>query len=132
MIISGRGKRGYVKYGCPSHRYRGVCDNRVTIRQDRLEEQLVAALERSRANPEMIEYTLARFKDLLRKRLAEIERQTIRPADACRERQQLQTKAQHLTDAIANTGHSPALLSKLGEWKPILRNWIVKSICGNL
>ncbi len=24
VIISGRGKRGYVRYGCPSHRYRGV------------------------------------------------------------------------------------------------------------
>ena len=44
VIISGRGKRGYVKYGCPSHRYRGVCDNAVTIRQDRLEQQLLAAL----------------------------------------------------------------------------------------
>ncbi len=36
VIISGRGKRGYVKYGCPRHRYRGVCDNAVTIRQDQL------------------------------------------------------------------------------------------------
>jgi len=45
VIISGRGKRGYVKYGCPSHRYRGVCDNAVTIRQDRLEKQLLDALE---------------------------------------------------------------------------------------
>ena len=45
VIISGQGKRGYVKYGCPSHRYRGVCANALTIRQDRLEQQLVVALE---------------------------------------------------------------------------------------
>jgi chromosome segregation ATPase len=63
----------------------------------------------------MIEYTLARFQEELKKRLAEIERQTTRLPDVSHERRQLQTKAQHLTDAIANTGHSPALLSKLGE-----------------
>ena len=45
VIISGQGKRGYVRYGCPSHRYRGVCRNELTIRQDRLEQQLLAALE---------------------------------------------------------------------------------------
>jgi hypothetical protein len=27
IIVSGDGKRAYVKYGCPSHRYRGVCTN---------------------------------------------------------------------------------------------------------
>ena len=26
VIISGQGKRGYVRYGCPSHRYRGFTD----------------------------------------------------------------------------------------------------------
>ena len=30
VIISGQGKRGYVRYGCPSHRYRGVCRNELT------------------------------------------------------------------------------------------------------
>ena len=115
VIISGRGKRGYVKYGCPSHRYRGVCDNAVTIRQDRLEEQLLAALEQRLANPEMIEYTLARFQEELQKRLSEIQRQTTGLQDVRRERQQLQTKAQRLTDAIADAGHSPAILMKLGD-----------------
>ena len=41
VIVSGNGRRGYVKYGCPSHRYRGVCANSVMIRQDRLEDQLL-------------------------------------------------------------------------------------------
>ncbi len=44
VIVSGNGRRGYVKYGCPSHRYRGVCANSVMIRQDRLEDQLLAGL----------------------------------------------------------------------------------------
>jgi len=67
VIISGQGKRGYVRYGCPSHRYRGVCGNALTIRQDRLERQLLAALEQRLANPEMIEYTLTRFHEELEK-----------------------------------------------------------------
>jgi len=45
IITSGNGKRAYVRYGCPSHRYRGVCENGLTIRQDRLEEQLIGAIE---------------------------------------------------------------------------------------
>jgi DNA repair exonuclease SbcCD ATPase subunit len=65
----------------PSRRYRGVCDNAVTIRQNRLEEQLLAALEQ---------------------RLAEIQRQTTGLEDVRRERRQLQAKAERLTDAIAD------------------------------
>ena len=68
------GKRGYVRYGCPSHRYRGVCRNELTIRQDRLEQQLLAALEACILNSQVIEYTLQRFQEELQKRLAEIQR----------------------------------------------------------
>ena len=68
VIISGQGKRGYVRYGCPSHRYRGVCSNELTIRQDRLEQQLLAALEARILNSQLIEYTLQRFQDELQKR----------------------------------------------------------------
>jgi site-specific DNA recombinase len=115
VIISGRGKRGYVKYGCPSHRYRGVCDNAVTIRQDRLEEQLLGALEQRLANREMIEYTLVGFQEQLQKRLAEIQRQATGLEDLRRERRQLQESAKRVADAIAASGHSAALLSKLAE-----------------
>ena len=35
LVIIGGGKRGYIKYGCPSHRYKGsLCRNRLTIRRD--------------------------------------------------------------------------------------------------
>jgi site-specific DNA recombinase len=115
VIVSGRGKRGYVKYGCPSHRYRGVCHNAVTIRQDRLEEQLLGALERRIADPQTMEYILARFQEAFQKRRAEFQRQAIGLDGLRRERGDLQTQAQHLTDAIAAAGHSPALLSKLGD-----------------
>jgi site-specific DNA recombinase len=44
VIISGVGKRGYVKYGCHGHKHTGVCKNNWTIRQDRLEDQLLATI----------------------------------------------------------------------------------------
>jgi site-specific DNA recombinase len=117
VIISGQGKRGYVRYGCPSHRYRGVCRNALTIRQDRLESQLVTALEQRILKPQFIDYTLQRFHDELQKRLAEIQRQATGLDDLRRERQQLQAKVDRLAEAIAEAGHSPAILGKLASFE---------------
>jgi len=113
VIISGRGKRGYVRYGCPSHRYRGVCNNALTIRLDRLEKQLLAALEQRLASSKMIDYLVSRFDGELRKRLTDIQRQATGVDDLRRERQQFQSKARRLAEAIADAGHSPTLLSEL-------------------
>jgi hypothetical protein len=113
VIISGQGKRGYVRYGCPSHRYRGVCDNAITIRQDRLEAQLLAALEQRLANPQLTEYVLIRFQEELKKRLAELQRQTGGLESLRQERTLLKAQAQRIVDAVAAIGHSSALLCRL-------------------
>jgi site-specific DNA recombinase len=113
VIISGQGKRGYAKYGCPSHRYRGVCSNALTIRRERLEDQLLAALEDRILNSQLIEYTLQRFEDELRKRLKEIDRGAPANREQHHLREKLQAQAQRLADAIAEDGHSPTLLAKL-------------------
>ena len=55
VISSGSGKRGYVKYGCPSHRYQGTCSNGLMIRQGCLEAQLIAGLTEHISKPEAIE-----------------------------------------------------------------------------
>ncbi len=52
-IVSGNGRRGYVKYGCPSHRNRGTCANSVMIRKDRLEDQLLTELTNRILQPAM-------------------------------------------------------------------------------
>ncbi len=75
IIVSGDGRRGYVKYGCPSHRYRGVCANNVLIRRDRLEHQLLTGLSDRILNPEMIEFALERFQEQLQRRLQELRDQ---------------------------------------------------------
>ncbi len=78
VIASGSGKRGYVKYGCPSHRYRGTCSNGLMIRQDRLEVQLIAGLTERVSKSELIEYSLKRFQEQLQKRLRDIQEQTLK------------------------------------------------------
>jgi site-specific DNA recombinase len=119
VIISGRGRRGYVRYGCPSHRYRGVCSNKLTMRQDRVEEQLLAVIESRILTPEMLEYTLRRFQQELQRRLAEIRKQGSEHSSALStlqaERDELQGQAKRLAEAIAAAGHSPTLLSHLAS-----------------
>ncbi len=117
IIVSGSGVRGYVKYGCPSHRYRGVCSNNVMIRQDRLEEQLLSGLTAKVLKPEMLEYAVGRFAEELQNRLQQMEDAAKRAAGgihALQERRdELRAKAQNVAEAIAAIGHSPSLLGQL-------------------
>ena len=113
VIISGNGKRGYVKYGCPSHRYRGVCENKLTIRQDRLEEQLLVALEERVLNNDILDYALGQFELQLERRLSQIRKQTSSQDSLRKHRVELHAKAKRITSAIADTGHSSSLLTEL-------------------
>ena len=72
VIVSGGGTRGYVKYGCPAHRYKGVCKNRLTIRRDRLETQLLNALETRFLRADMAAYLMTSFEKQLRARIKEM------------------------------------------------------------
>ena len=117
VIVSGNGRRVYVKYGCPSHRYRGVCKNATMIRRDRLEEQLLAGLEKRVLTPEMVQYAFERFQTEVQRRLDEVRRQADHAADGVgalqHKRQELKSKAANIAEAIAAIGHSPTLLAQL-------------------
>ncbi len=117
IIVSGDGKRAYVKYGCPSHRYRGVCTNSVLIRRDRLEVQLLHGLSSRTLNPVAVAFALERFQEALQRRLNELRDQADSAANGVAalqaKRQELKTQVNNVTDAIAAIGHSPNLLSKL-------------------
>ena len=117
VIVSGGGKRGYVRYGCPSHRYRGICDNALTIRRERLEAQLLRALEERLLKPEMMAYALKQFTTQLQERLAQIRKQGTSASVAAlqRQRRELQDKAGKLASAIEDAGHSPTLLARLAS-----------------
>ncbi len=112
VIVSGDGKGAKARYGCPSHRYRGVCSNRLTIRRDRLEDQLLASLQEKIWTPKMFEYALRRFEQEIARRRAEI-RKSSQMTDLIRERDRIRAEAARLVDAIAACGHSPILLERL-------------------
>ncbi len=117
IVVSGNGRRGYVKYGCPSHRYRGVCENSTMIRRDRLEEQLLMGLEKRVLQPEMIDYAFERFQAEVQRRLKEIRDAANNAATGVvalhRKRQELKGRAANIAEAIAAIGHSPSLLAQL-------------------
>jgi hypothetical protein len=117
IIVSGGGLRGYVKYGCPSHRYRGVCSNNVLIRQDRMEEQLIQGLTQKVLQPELIDHLFQRFTEELQRRLKGMEQDSLQAATEVNglraKRDELKTKAKNLAEAVAAMGHSPSLLSQL-------------------
>ena len=102
VICAGGGKRGYVKYGCHTHKQSGMCDNKLMIRQDRLEGQLLAAIEQRLLNPATLEYAVKRCEEELRNRLAEMERQgSIITLDSLRkQRQDLTARRARLIEAI--------------------------------
>jgi len=55
-------------YGCHAHKHSGVCGNKLMIRQDRLEEQLLDTIEQRILNPERLNQLIARCEGELRKR----------------------------------------------------------------
>lgn len=116
-IVSGDGRRSYVKYGCPTHKGRGVCANGVMIRKDRLEAQLLHELTGRILQPSMVDYALERFHEQLQQRLRQIREQAESAADGIvalqAKRQELKAKVSNVTEAIAAFGHSPSLFSQL-------------------
>jgi hypothetical protein len=119
VIVSGNGKRGYQKYGCPSHRYQGICSNGLMIRQDRLEEQLLAYLEKNILTEEMAHYTVDLFEAELNKRLTEMAEHSDQHQSMVQkfreESEAHRAEAERIGRAIAASGHSETLLNLLAE-----------------
>jgi site-specific DNA recombinase len=149
VICAGGGKRGYVKYGCHKHKQSGVCDNKLMIRQDRLEEQLLAAIEQRVLSPATLDYAVKRCEEELKKRLAEMERQgSITTLDSLkRQREDMQARRGRLIQAIEISGGDiPSLTHRLrdveGEIKrlseaiaihrPVKLDMAVEGIRGNV
>jgi site-specific DNA recombinase len=118
MVIStGGGRRGYVKYGCHAHKQNGTCGNRLMIRQDRLEEQLLAAIEQRFFGSRMLDYAVKRCEDEMRKRLAAMERQgSITTVDSLKK--DLEDRRQRrgrLLEALETGGDIKTLIGRLRE-----------------
>jgi site-specific DNA recombinase len=117
VIISGGGKRGYVKYGCHAHKHSGVCDNNWTIRRDRLEEQLLSAIEQRLFDPETLNYAVQKIDQAIKLRIADLQKQAQGSnGDQVRKRrEELKSQAARFTEAIGLGGNIPTLVQKLQE-----------------
>lgn len=114
-IVAGNGKRAYPKYGCPNHRYRGTCNNRLLIRLDRLESQLLAGLEARVLKPEATEYVVDRLQEALKAHNADAGSTKSERHHLEAEKNKLKEQSQRIVDAIAAAGHSPILLERLSK-----------------
>ena len=69
VLISGRGGAGWAKYGCPLHQNRGMCANELVVLRDRIEQELISALQREVLREDVAAFALEEFKRQLRARL---------------------------------------------------------------
>jgi DNA invertase Pin-like site-specific DNA recombinase len=120
MVISaGGGKRGYVKYGCHTHKHTGCCRNKLMIRQDRLEGQLLAAIEQRLLTPTNINSVVKQSEDELRRRLSEMERHGAAPTMESMQKDLADCKRRQLrlAEALEIGGDILLLVEKLRKAK---------------
>jgi site-specific DNA recombinase len=115
QIISGRGRnRATQNYGCPMNFGRGdsVCSNRLRIRRDVLERELLVGLQRKVLREDVIEYTLSRFEEQLSKELqnvsADMERMRKRKAE-------LESEIARLTGGLASGIFSVSVMAEIAQ-----------------
>jgi hypothetical protein len=113
-IVSGCSrKRTDVRYGCSLHynRGRGACKNNLLIARRALEEQLLAGLQAKVLRPDVVEYTLKRFEEELRRAA---NRRGDETAMLRRQEAAIGKKISNLTRALAD-GYSPAITADLSQ-----------------
>jgi DNA invertase Pin-like site-specific DNA recombinase len=123
VICAGGGKRGYVKYGCHQHKHNGQCANKMMIRQDRLEEQLLGIIEQRLLSRPMMDALVNRVEQELKRRLAEMAHSgTLATLENLRkdleDRKRRQAK---LIEAIESAGEITAISSRLKELENEIR-----------
>jgi hypothetical protein len=114
-IVAGRGRNhNNQTYGCPLNFNRGdsVCSNRVRVRRDVPERQLLAGLQEKVLREEVTHYVMDRFETELLRELegicGDMERMRKRKAD-------LDIQIRNLTDGLAMGIHSPAGMSEIAK-----------------
>jgi len=112
VLISGRGRAGWPKYGCPLHQNRGMCANEVVVRRDRIEQELISGLQREVLRDDVAAFALEEFKRQLRARLEDTQSHL---ATMRNKREKLKTEIANLARAIAEGHSSAALLDELGK-----------------
>ncbi len=114
-------------YGCPQHYGRGTCENRLKIRRDQLEAAFFRELQKAVLDPETIDYIVTAFGQQLKAKI-DSARADISRTQA--KRVEIEKEIVHLTAAIAEAGHSKALLGALAARERELEELTAKTLSG--
>jgi DNA invertase Pin-like site-specific DNA recombinase len=112
VIVSGRNGDRYPRYGCPQNFYRGTCPNNLKERQDWIEDRLLSELQDQVLKPEVIEFAIQEFGRQLRTAVGNVSAELDRMRE---QKAKLEGELANLTAAVAEHGHSNALLSAIAE-----------------
>ena len=119
IIVTGRGKSGHHRYGCPQNFNRGACTNGLKERADVLEERLFSELQNAVLRPEAIDYAVLEFERQLQSSLAGLDNKIGRM------RQRAEELKREIESAVANLivcKHNPVLVEAINTRQQELDN----------
>jgi len=95
---------------CSGYFNRGICTNKLYIRQDELEERLLGKLQTELLQPEAIELAIESFGRQLRSSLANVSNEL---TEMRARKEKLEREIRNFTQAIAESGHSKYILEEI-------------------
>jgi site-specific DNA recombinase len=115
QIVAGRGRNHKTQtYGCPMNAHRGdaVCPNRIRVRRDVLERELLAGLQEKVLSQDVVDYVLEQFEARLIKELENIgsEMDSMKAQKA-----ELEARIQRLVSGLATGIQSPAVMGEIAN-----------------
>lgn len=119
VIVTGRKGHRPPQYGCPQNFYRGTCTNNLKESQDWLERELLSEIRRQVLRPEAIDYFISELGRQMRSRLSNLSEEL---AQLRGRKVKLEAEIGNLTAAVAESGHSPALLRAIAQREDDLRS----------
>jgi hypothetical protein len=115
QVVSGHGRNhDHQTYGCPMNFHRGdsICTNRVRIRRDVLERELLAGLQADVLREDVANYVVDRFESELVKELENVGGEMDRMK---RRKAELESEIARLTAGLASGIHSPAVMAEIAK-----------------
>jgi site-specific DNA recombinase len=113
IIVAGKGRKTIRKYyGCSEHFNRGACDNALKIRQDVIEQNFFAGLQRTVLTDEVLDYTIA----AVTRQIHDCQKNSADDLHVVQRRKlEIEQELKRLAAAIADSGHSRFVLEAMAE-----------------
>jgi site-specific DNA recombinase len=112
VITTGGSHYGHRRYGCSNHFYRGTYANGQQIRKDEMEERLLNGLQKAVTENTALKHVV---EEAVRQINEANRRDFDRAATAQETRTKLQAKIVRLVAAVADSGHSAAILDAISQ-----------------